>query len=136
MEAVPDAAHGPHARTAGKPRAKGSSTTPCPNEALDYVAREILQSEGRNVRPHRLKADSAGWSIDRLGPLKKLVLWQATKQVLATTHGHYPAPFEIINVLREGLGQTPEEQLRLVREANARLGESPGRRASWCASSS
>ena len=87
------------------------------------MAREILQSEGRNVRPHRLRG--AARLVNSLGPLKKLVLWQATKQVLATTHGHYPAPFEIINVLRDGLGQTHEEQLRLVREANARLGESP-----------
>ena len=122
MEAVPMLLTG---RTLNGRQAarKGLVHDAVPNEALDYVAREILQSEGRNVRPHRLRG--AARLVNALGPLKKLVLWQATKQVLATTHGHYPAPFEIINVLRDGLGQTHEEQLRLVREANARLGESP-----------
>jgi 3-hydroxyacyl-CoA dehydrogenase / enoyl-CoA hydratase / 3-hydroxybutyryl-CoA epimerase len=122
MEAVPMLLTG---RTLNGRQAarKGLVHDAVPNEALDYVAREILQSEGRNVRPHRLRG--AARLVNSLGPLKKLVLWQATKQVLATTHGHYPAPFEIINVLRDGLGQTHEEQLRLVREANARLGESP-----------
>jgi 3-hydroxyacyl-CoA dehydrogenase/enoyl-CoA hydratase/3-hydroxybutyryl-CoA epimerase len=122
MEAVPMLLTG---RTLNGRQAarKGLVHDAVPNEALDYVAREILQSEGRNVRPHRLRGVAR--LVNALGPLKKLVLWQATKQVLATTHGHYPAPFEIINVLRSGLGQTHEEQLRLVREANARLGESP-----------
>ena len=122
MEAVPMLLTG---RTLNGRQAarKGLVHDAVPNESLDYVAREILQSEGRNVRPHRLRGVAR--LVNALGPLKKLVLWQATKQVLATTHGHYPAPFEIINVLRSGLGQTHEEQLRLVREANARLGESP-----------
>jgi len=102
---------------------KGLVHDAVPNEALDHVAREILRSEGRNVRPHRLRG--VGRLVNMFGPLKKLVLWQATKQVLATTHGHYPAPFEVVNVLRDGIGQPDQEQLRLVREANARLGESP-----------
>lgn len=102
---------------------KGLVHDAIPHEALDPVAREILQTGGRKLQPHRLRG--IGRLINSVGPLKKLVLWQATKQVLTTTHGHYPAPFEIINVLRDGLGQSEETQLGQVREANARLGESP-----------
>lgn len=122
LEAVPLLLTG---RTLGGRQAarKGLVHDAVPNEALDYVAREILRSEGRSVRPHRLQ--STARLVNSAGPLKKLVLWQATKQVLATTHGHYPAPFEILNVLREGIGQPHQEQLRLVREANARLGQGP-----------
>jgi len=122
MEAVPLLLTG---RTLNGPQAarKGLVHDSVPNEALDHVAREILRTEGRTVRHHRLRV--VGRLVNALSPLKKLVLWQATKQVLATTHGHYPAPFEVLNVLRAGLGQSDEEQLRLVREANARLGESP-----------
>jgi 3-hydroxyacyl-CoA dehydrogenase / enoyl-CoA hydratase / 3-hydroxybutyryl-CoA epimerase len=94
-----------------------------PNEALEHVAREIFLTEGRNVRPHRVRGTAR--LIDATAPLKRLVLWQAGKQVLATTHGHYPAPFEIIEVLRDGIGKSEAEQLARVCEANARLGQLP-----------
>jgi 3-hydroxyacyl-CoA dehydrogenase/enoyl-CoA hydratase/3-hydroxybutyryl-CoA epimerase len=122
MEAVPMLLTGRtlNARQAAR---KGVVHDAVPKEALDYVAREILRTEGRSVRPFRLRG--IGRVIDNSNQLKKLVLWQATKQVLNTTHGHYPAPLEALNILREGIGQPDQEQLRLVREANARLGESP-----------
>lgn len=122
MEAVPMLLTGKtlNARQAAR---KGLVNDAVPREALDHVAREIVRSEGRSVRPFRLKG--IGRVVDNTNPLKKVVLWQATKQVLATTHGHYPAPFEILNVLREGIGKPDQEQLALVREANARLGDGP-----------
>ena len=122
MEAVPMLLTGKmlNARQAAR---KGLVHDAVPNEALDHVAREILRTDGRTVRPFRLRG--FGRMVDNTNPLKKLVLWQATKQVLATTHGHYPAPLEALNVLRDGIGQPDQEQLRMVREANARLGEGP-----------
>jgi 3-hydroxyacyl-CoA dehydrogenase/enoyl-CoA hydratase/3-hydroxybutyryl-CoA epimerase len=102
---------------------KGLIHDAVPNEALDHVARTLLATGGRNVRPR--KSGLIGGLIDRLGPLKKLVLWQATRQVLKTTHGHYPAPFEIIDVLRDGIGVSREEHLSHVRDANVRLGQKP-----------
>jgi len=102
---------------------KGLVNDAVPREALDDVARQILRTDGRSVRPHRRPLIPR--LIDAVNPLKKLVLWQATKQVLATTHGHYPAPIEMINVLRDGIGQPDKAQLALVREANVRLGENP-----------
>ncbi len=102
---------------------KGLVNDAVPTEALDHVARTLLATGGRNVRPR--KSGMVAGLIDRLGPLKKLVLWQATKQVLKTTHGHYPAPFEIIDVLRAGIGRSTEEHLALVRDANVRLGQKP-----------
>ncbi len=122
MEAVPMLLTGKtlNARQAAR---KGLVHDAVPKEALDHVAREIVRSEGRSVRPFRLKG--IGRVVDNTNPLKKLVLWQATKQVLATTHGHYPAPLEILNLLRDGIGKPDQEQLSLVREANARLGDGP-----------
>lgn len=102
---------------------KGVVHDAVPNEALDHVARTLLATGGRNVRPR--KSGLVNGLIDRLGPLKRLVLWQATRQVLKTTHGHYPAPFEIIEVLRDGIGRSAEEHLSQVRDANVRLGQKP-----------
>ncbi len=102
---------------------KGLVHDAVPTEGLDHVARTLLATGGRHLRPR--KVGLVGGLIDRLGPLKKLVLWQATKQVHKTTHGHYPAPFEIIEVLREGISQSPEEHLSRVRDANVRLGQLP-----------
>jgi 3-hydroxyacyl-CoA dehydrogenase/enoyl-CoA hydratase/3-hydroxybutyryl-CoA epimerase len=102
---------------------KGLVHDAVPKEALDYSARELLRTDGKHLRPHRLSR--IAWLIDHVGFLKKLVLWQATRQVLSTTHGHYPAPFAILNVLRDGLGRSIAEQLEMVSDANARLGESP-----------
>jgi 3-hydroxyacyl-CoA dehydrogenase/enoyl-CoA hydratase/3-hydroxybutyryl-CoA epimerase len=102
---------------------KGLVHDAVPNEALDHVAQTLLATGGRHVRPR--KSGLVGGLIDRLGPLKKLVLWQATRQVLKTTHGHYPAPFEIIEVLRDSLNLSPHEHLSRVRDANVRLGQKP-----------
>jgi 3-hydroxyacyl-CoA dehydrogenase / enoyl-CoA hydratase / 3-hydroxybutyryl-CoA epimerase len=102
---------------------KGLVHDAVPNEALDHVAHTLLATGGRNVRPR--KSGLVASLIDRLGPLKKLVLWQATRQVLKTTHGHYPAPFEIIDVLRDGIGVSPDVHLAHVRDANVRLGQKP-----------
>jgi 3-hydroxyacyl-CoA dehydrogenase/enoyl-CoA hydratase/3-hydroxybutyryl-CoA epimerase len=102
---------------------KGLVHDTVPTEGLDHVARTLLATGGRHLRPR--KVGLVGGLIDRLGPLKKLVLWQATKQVHKTTHGHYPAPFEIIEVLREGISQSPEEHLSRVRDANVKLGQLP-----------
>ena len=131
MEAVPMLLTGKtlNARQAAR---KGLVHDAVPKEALDHVAREIVRSEGRSVRPFRLKG--VGRVVDNTNQLKKLVLWQATKQVLATTHGHYPAPFEILNVLREGIGKPDHEQLASsARQTPAWVTDrSP---ASWSASS-
>jgi 3-hydroxyacyl-CoA dehydrogenase / enoyl-CoA hydratase / 3-hydroxybutyryl-CoA epimerase len=102
---------------------KGVVHDTVPNEALDQVARTLLATGGRHLRPR--KSGLVNGLIDRLGPLKKVVLWQATRQVLKTTHGHYPAPFEIIEVLRDGIGLPPAEHLAHVRDANVRLGQKP-----------
>src|SRR5690606_33703256 len=55
-------------------------------------------------------------------PTKKFVLWQAGKQVIAKTHGHYPAALETLNIFRDAIGKTHEEHLELVTAANAKLG--------------
>jgi 3-hydroxyacyl-CoA dehydrogenase/enoyl-CoA hydratase/3-hydroxybutyryl-CoA epimerase len=122
MEAVPLLLTG-RALNGRQAARKGVVHDAVPNEALDHVEQTLLATRGRNVRPRK-----SGWIaglVDRVGPLKKLVLWQAAKQVLKTTHGHYPAPFEIINVLRDGIGQSPVDHLTHVRDANARLGQNP-----------
>ena len=127
MEAVPLLLTGP--RLNGRQAArKGVVHDAVPSEALDHVALELLRTTAGMCGR---KSGMIAGLVDRLGPLKKLVLWQATRQVLSTTHGHYPAPFEILNVLRAGIGHSDAESLAHVRDANAGWAKTRSR-ASWC----
>lgn len=54
-------------------------------------------------------------------PLRNYVLAQARRGVLRQTRGHYPAPLEILRVLRETWGLAPAAGLKVEREAVAKL---------------
>ena len=54
-------------------------------------------------------------------PLRAAILAQARRRVLRETHGHYPAPLEIIGVLRTSWGASSADGLKVEREAVARL---------------
>lgn len=56
-----------------------------------------------------------------LPPLRGYVLSQARGRVLRETHGHYPAPLEILRVLRSTWGAPSATGLKVEREAVARL---------------
>ncbi len=59
--------------------------------------------------------------IETIAPLRNAILSQARGRVLHQTHGHYPAPLEIIRVLRATWGARIVEGLKVEREAVAKL---------------
>ena len=73
----------------------------------------------------RRRAGVAGHILDGTGPGRALVLRAARKRVLARTRGHYPAPLEILEVVRTGLGRPVHANLELEAEAAGRLILSP-----------
>jgi len=59
--------------------------------------------------------------IETIAPLRNAILSQARGRVLRETHGHYPAPLEIIRVLRATWGARIAEGLATEREAVCKL---------------
>ncbi|HXL15675.1 MAG TPA: 3-hydroxyacyl-CoA dehydrogenase NAD-binding domain-containing protein, partial [Methylomirabilota bacterium] len=59
--------------------------------------------------------------IETIAPLRNGILSQARGRVLRETHGHYPAPLEIIRVLRATWGAPMAKGLEVEREAVAKL---------------
>ncbi|MGI9626626.1 MAG: 3-hydroxyacyl-CoA dehydrogenase NAD-binding domain-containing protein [Longimicrobiales bacterium] len=73
-----------------------------------------------DYRRRKRKAGLLAKALDGTGPGRALVLRTASKKVLGQTSGHYPAPLKILDVIKEGLGRSLNENLAL--EATA-LGE-------------
>jgi len=59
--------------------------------------------------------------MQSLTPLRAIALSQARSRVMRETHGHYPAPLEILRVLRSTWRSPIEKGLEVEREAVARL---------------
>ncbi len=82
--------------------------------------------EGRRSRPAKLPL----WqrAVTATAPGRRLLLAQARKTVLKKTHGHYPAPLKIIDVLAVGLEQGLEAGLAAEGEAFAALHDTEAHR--------
>ncbi len=85
-------------------------------EYLPDVARRQL---ARGKRPPHLRPFSGS------APFKALVASQARRNVLAKTHGHYPAPFKAIEVCAAALGRSLEDGFALEKAAFLELVETP-----------
>ena len=59
------------------------------------------------------------------GLVLKYAFSKAGKEVQKNTHGHYPAPFKVIEVLRDARGLSTEEAMELEADGIATLAEDP-----------
>jgi len=59
--------------------------------------------------------------METIAPVRNWILGQARGRVMKETHGHYPAPLEILRVLRATWGAPISRGLEVEREAVARL---------------
>ncbi len=59
--------------------------------------------------------------MQSIPPLRRYVLGQAKLNVLRQTRGHYPAPLEILRVLKTTWGRSSASGLKIEREAVAKL---------------
>ncbi|MFB0516567.1 MAG: enoyl-CoA hydratase-related protein, partial [Candidatus Neomarinimicrobiota bacterium] len=98
-----------------------------PGVLLPAARKRVLQLARGDGRPVRKKRPLPVRVLD--GPLKPLVYRQARKQVLAQTRGNYPAPLEILRVLRKGLGRSLARGLEREAEGFGRLAMTPEHRA-------
>ena len=88
-----------------------------PDRAIQWT--EALLQDSRAVK--RRGPPLAARIIETIAPLRAWILAQARRRVLSQTHGHYPAPIEIIRVLRATWGAPSAAGLKVEREAVAKL---------------
>tara|TARA_A200000159_G_scaffold164329_1_gene193518 strand:+ start:2439 stop:4514 length:2076 start_codon:yes stop_codon:yes gene_type:complete len=83
----------------------------CHKENLDYVAKSYIHNGKKKYKKH---------TLNRF-PLKYIAKSKATKNVLKTTGGVYPAPLKAIDVMIKGLGVSRNESLKLEEKAFTEL---------------
>ena len=83
----------------------------CHKENLDYVAKSYVHNGKKKYKKH---------TLNRF-PLKYIAKSKATKNVIKTTGGVYPAPLKAIDVMIKGLGVTRNESLKLEERAFSEL---------------
>ncbi len=97
-----------------------------PGVLLEAAKKRVLRLAG-GERPSRKKRPLMTRALD--GPLKPLVYRAARRRVLAQTRGNYPAPLEILKVVRKGLGRSLARGLEWEAEGFGRLALTPEHRA-------
>ena len=83
----------------------------CHKENLDTVAKSYIHNGKKKYKKH---------TLNRF-PLKYIAKSKATKNVLKTTGGVYPAPLKAIDVMIQGLGVSRNESLKLEEKAFTEL---------------
>lgn len=71
--------------------------------------------------PRRAKQAFPNQVMQSVPPFRSYALGQARKTVLHQTHGHYPAPLEILRVVNASWGKPIPEALKIERKAVAKL---------------
>lgn len=85
--------------------------------ALAFGARVIR----RQVSPHRLKSSFMSKALEG-NPLGRAVMFsQARKMVMSKSHGHYPAPLKILDVLSDNAGRNRRDALAREQKAFGEL---------------
>jgi 3-hydroxyacyl-CoA dehydrogenase / enoyl-CoA hydratase / 3-hydroxybutyryl-CoA epimerase len=88
-----------------------------PREQLLEVARERLLHPPKMHRPsHHVSNNPISAALIRA---------RAMRELATRTRGNYPAPFEALDVVTEGVSLTMDDSLTLEREAILRLAETP-----------
>lgn len=87
---------------------------------LEEQTLRYIQEVYRDGNKKRRKTFGAKGVVGKLleGPLKGVVFSQARKQILKSTHGHYPSPLKALEVVKKTYGMSNRERaLEIEREA-------------------
>jgi 3-hydroxyacyl-CoA dehydrogenase/enoyl-CoA hydratase/3-hydroxybutyryl-CoA epimerase len=97
-----------------------------PKGYLDFKKEEFSQAIINGSMNTKLRTNRKGiaWH-EKLAPVRNLIAKIATKKVLAKTHGHYPAPLAVIQVMLKSFGKPLPEGLKIERDAVTKLALTP-----------
>ncbi|MEE2000464.1 fatty acid oxidation complex subunit alpha FadJ [Alkalimonas sp. MEB108] len=98
-----------------------------PNSILLDAAVQLALSGKKPV--HEPKLNLVGKLLEKTGPGRGIVFDQARKQTLAKTHGNYPAPLKILQVIRAGIDKGMQQGLAAEAKAFGELCMTPESKA-------
>jgi len=114
-------------------RSKGLVHDVVPTEALESVGQRVIEVLHDRREPRKVAAklfrtrrkSLVRRLIEGNGLIKRYALSKATREVEKNTHGHYPAPQQVIEVLRGNLLSSRNRAFARESEAISQLAESP-----------
>ncbi|MDA1013521.1 MAG: 3-hydroxyacyl-CoA dehydrogenase NAD-binding domain-containing protein [Planctomycetota bacterium] len=110
-------------------RSKGLVHDTVPVEALLSVGEKIIQACVEKGTANHLfrKPKKPLWLrlVERRGVFQKYAVNKAEKQVLAKSHGHYPAPQAACEALRSGIGRRDADKFAIESEIVSKLADNP-----------
>lgn len=105
--------------SADKARRIGLVDAAVPGVALKQIVVNMIQNRGRTAAPKR----KFHW--DNVWPFRGLISRIARKQLLARTHGHYPAPVHAIDAMEQGLAGSLDAGLEIEARIFGELAATP-----------
>lgn len=105
--------------SAEKARRIGLVDAAVPGVALKQIVVNIIQNCCRKAAPKR----KFHW--DNVWPFRRLICRIARRQVLARTHGHYPAPLRAIDAMEQGLAGSLDAGLEIEARIFGELAATP-----------
>ncbi|MBI1310435.1 fatty acid oxidation complex subunit alpha FadJ [bacterium] len=110
-------------------RSKGLVHEMVPREALVDVGNRVMATHlerGSALSLFR-KSKKPGWqrAVENSGLVKKYAINKARREVLKKTHGHYPAPLQILDTVQNGVSAGESQRFRLESNGIAKLAGSP-----------
>jgi len=110
-------------------RSKGVVHEVVAPEALASVGEKILKTHHEFGSASKLfrKSKKPGWQkfLEGTVAAKKFALKKARQQVMAKTHGHYPAPLMIIETFEKGLAAEDRRRFRIEADGISELAANP-----------
>ena len=110
-------------------RSKGVVHEVVPPEALLSAGEKILKTHHEFGSASKLfrKSKKPGWQkfLEGTVAAKKFALKKARQQVMAKTHGHYPAPLMIIETFQKGLAADDRRRFRIEADGISELAANP-----------
>ncbi len=109
---------------AAKARRMGLLDEALPTHGFEAHAADFARALANGSAPARKRPAAVGRLVDGTWPGRRLVLWTARRRVAKRTRGRYPAPLEVLKVLRKG-ARSPAASLELEVRAIGDLVASP-----------
>ncbi|NQV26988.1 MAG: enoyl-CoA hydratase/isomerase family protein [Rhodopirellula sp.] len=110
-------------------RSKGVVHEVVPIEALASVGEKIIRTHHEFGSASKLfsRSKKPGWQkfLEGTTFAKKFALKKARQEVMSKTHGHYPAPLQIIETFEKGLSADGKRQFRIESDGISKLAANP-----------
>lgn len=97
-----------------------------PKGYLEFKKEEFSQAIIGGSIDRKLRATRKGLAwYEKFSPVRNLIGRIVKKKIMAKTHGNYPAPLAVIDVIQKSFGKSLSEGLKIERDAVTKLALTP-----------